>query len=1087
MKDRKNNEKRSLSNNIRYLMITVLLAMSSLAYTYAQEKNITGNITDESGETVIGASVGVKGTTAGTLTDMDGNFTLKVKDSDILVISYVGYHSQEIEVAGKSDFKIVLKEDAHMLEEMVVVGYGTVKKSDLTGAVSRMDAEKIGERPIARVEQALQGAMPGVQVRTITGEPGQDLNIRVRGAASINASSNPLYVVDGVPTSTLIGLNPTDIASMEVLKDAASAAIYGSRGSNGVIIITTKSGKSGKPKISFSASYGIQNLENKLDLLDGKEWIDFYIKYNDANYLNLAKNRGVTNARISDPNDVRMKNIGGSVSKPNYNVMLDDRWFNYVSQGVRDAHTYKQTDEQLAMLDWQDKFYRTAPVMDFNVTLSGGSDNTTYLFSVGYFDQDGIATGTNYKRMSVRANVESKINKWLTAGIKLAPTYSKRAGGGRANGKDSEAHRVLASSPVSLADVGYMTNVEPNEKYPWAGTPSSPWYVMKKNLRNDDEVRVAATGYLRLTPMEGLQIEGTAATNYYDNDGQTYSYTGASGSWTQGEGAASSGGHNTTRRFDNTLLQAVANYTKSIGKHNMNFMLGTSMEESNWGYDTNQTFNKPFPDDAFPESIDGSIVPVGTDIVTKAIPDRMISYFGRVQYDYDNKYLLTVSMRRDGGSVFGADNRWGTFPAVSGGWKISDEAFFKNLDLNFLNMLKLRASYGVTGNKEISRTAAYSLMSNVMYSGQFGYTSSSMGNPNLGWEKAKSTDVAMDIALFNNRIQMSLDWYTKKTTDLLYQVPVQGASGFTKIWDNLGDIKNNGFEIELNTRNITGEFSWSTSFNFSYNKNEVKSLGTDDTPIYSGFASNNNSNVLEVGRPINTFYMYDAIGVWKNQKEIDDYSAAHGGKPVTFNGKTINPGDIRYRDVNNDGIFTEADDRDYLGSPTPTCTYGMTNTLTYKDFDLSILLTAQTGGKIFGIIGRAIDRPGQGPMTNAFDWWKNAWWSEDQPGDGKTPYPLSTTTGTAIDSRWLYSSDYLRIKNITLGYTIPINKNIVSSARVYTSIENLLTISNYDGGYSPEAANSGSKNAPGGGSALGIDYGSYPLARTFTIGLNLTF
>lgn len=1085
MKDKKNNQKRS--NNIRYLMMTFLLAMSSLAFTYAQEKNITGTIIDETGETVIGASVRVKGTSTGAITDMDGNFTIKVKDSDILVISYIGYHTQEIEVAGKSNLKIVLKENAHMLEELVVVGYGTVKKSDLTGSVSRMDAEKIGERPIARVEQALQGAMPGVQVRTITGEPGQDLNIRVRGAASINASSNPLYVVDGVPTSTLIGLNPSDISSMEVLKDAASAAIYGSRGSNGIIIITTKSGKSGKPKISFNASYGIQNLENKLDLLTGEEWIDFYIKYNDAYYLSQAKNRGVTNARISDSNEVRMQNIGGKISVPNYNVVLDDRWFNYVSQDVRDTHTYKQTDEQLAMLDWQDKFYRTAPVMDYNVTLSGGSDNTTYLFSVGYFDQDGIAVGTNYKRMSIRTNIESKINKWLTAGIKLAPTYSKRAGGGRANGKDSQAHYVLASSPVSLANAGYMTNVEPNERYPWAASLSSPWYVMKKNLRNDDEVRVAATGYLKITPLEGLQIEGTAATNYYDKDGQTYSYSSISGSWTQGEGATSSGGHNTTRRFDNTLLQVVGNYTRSIGKHNMNVMLGASMEESNWGYDTNQTFNKPFPDDAFPESIDGSKVPVGNDIVTKATPDRMISYFGRIQYDYDSKYLLTVSMRRDGGSVFGTNNRWGTFPAVSGAWKISDETFFKNFDIKFLNMLKLRASYGVTGNKDISRTAAYSMMSSVMYSGQFGYASSTLGNPDLGWEKAHSTDLAMDIALFNNRIQMSLDWYTKKTTDLLYQVPVQGASGFTKKWDNLGDIKNKGFEIELNTRNITGKFSWSTSFNFSYNKNKVLSLGTDNTPIYSGFATNNNSNVLEVGRPINTFYMYDAIGVWKNQKEINEYSAAHGGKPVTFNGKVIKPGDIRYRDVNDDGIFTEADDRDYLGSPTPTCTFGMTNTFTYKDFDLSVLLTAQTGGKIFGILGRAIDRPGQGPQTNAFRWWKNAWWSEDQPGDGKTPYPLSTTTGTAIDSRWLYSSDYLRIKNITLGYTIPINKNFVSSARLYTSIENLLTISSYDGGYSPEAANSGSNSAPGGGSALGIDYGSYPLARTFTIGLNLTF
>lgn len=281
-------------------------------------------------------------------------------------------------------------------------------------------------------------------------------------------------------------------------------------------------------------------------------------------------------------------------------------------------------------------------------------------------------------------------------------------------------------------------------------------------------------------------------------------------------------------------------------------------------------------------------------------------------------------------------------------------------------------------------------------------------------------------------------------------------------------------------------FKWSTTFNFSYNQNEVKSLGIDDTPIYSGFDKSNFSNVLEVGRPINTFYMYEAIGVWMNQKEIDDFSAAHGGKAVTFSGKQIKPGDIRYRDVDGSGDFT-TDDKTYLGSPTPKCTYGMTNTFSYKDFDLSILLTAQTGGKILGLIGRAIDRPGQGPSTNAFAHWKNAWWSEENPGDGKTPYPLSTTTGATIDSRWLYSSDYLSIKNITLGYNVPINKSIISNARVYFSAENLATFTSYDGGYSPEASNSGSSSAPGGSAALGLDYSSYPLARTFTIGLNLTF
>ena len=1057
----------------RSLLAALFLCMSIMVF--AQTKTITGTVVDEKGESIIGATVSVKGTTTGTMTDLDGKFSISVNNNDVLTVSYVGYAEQSVSIAGKNEIRIVMKEDSHVLDEFVVIGYGVVKKSDLTGAVSKMNAESIGERPLARVESALQGSMPGITVRTITGEPGQDMQIRVRGAASVSASSDPLYVIDGVPSSTLVGLNPSDIQSMEVLKDAASAAIYGSRGSNGVIMVTTKKGKSGKTKVSFSASYGIQMLQNKLDLLSGEEWIDFYTRYNDANYLNLAKNNKVTNASIKDDNATRLKNIGAK--NPNYSVILDDRWQHYLSPEMVASHTFGATDERLAMLDWQDNFYRTAPVMDYNINLSGGNDNTTYLFSLGYFDQDGIATG------------DSKINKWLSVGMKLAPSYSIKDGAGRANGKDSEAHRVLASSPVSPSDVGYNTNIEPNDRYPWAGSSSSPTAVMKRNKRRDYDARVSAIGYIRVNPLEGLQVEGTASTTYTDLDGQTYSYSDVTGNWNLGEGVNSSGGHNTRRKFDNTLLQLVANYNNSFNeKHNLTLMAGMSTEQNQWGFETNQSFNKPFPNDAIDGSFDGNNLPIGTDKVTELTPDRLVSYFGRVQYDYMGRYLLSASVRRDGGSVFGSQNRWGTFPALSAAWKVSEESFFKGLNIsNVIDQFKLRVSYGATGNKQINGTNAYTLLSSVMYAGANGYSPSSLGNSNLGWEKANSTDLAFDLSMFNNRIQMSVDWYTKNTKDLLYEVPIPLASGYGTYWDNLGNIKNNGFEFELTTHNINkGLFKWSTTFNFSYNQNEVKSLGIDDTPIYSGFDKSNFSNVLEVGRPINTFYMYEAVGVWMNQNEIDDFSAAHGGKAVTFSGKQIKPGDIRYRDVDGSGDFT-TDDKTYLGSPTPKCTYGMTNTFSYKDFDLSILLTAQTGGKILGLIGRAIDRPGQGPSTNAFAHWKNAWWSEENPGDGKTPYPLSTTTGATIDSRWLYSSDYLSIKNITLGYNVPINKSIISNARVYFSAENLATFTSYDGGYSPEASNSGSSSAPGGSAALGLDYSSYPLARTFTIGLNLTF
>ena len=627
-----------------------------------------------------------------------------------------------------------------------------------------------------------------------------------------------------------------------------------------------------------------------------------------------------------------------------------------------------------------------------------------------------------------------------------------------------------------------MTNVQPNERYGWADTNSSPIYTLESMIRQDRTLRMVGNAFLRITPFEDFRVELSAAANYLDLDGNTYTFSSASSKWSNGEGQNSGGAH-TTSRIWNTLLQAVANYDHTFDKHGVSAMLGFSSEQSSLGYKTEQSFSSPFPNDAITGTFDGSKVKPKANTVTEQTPNKLLSTFGRLQYNYDERYMISGSLRFDGGSVF-ANNKWGVFPAVSGGWLISNEKFFKNWDQKWLNTLKLRASYGVTGNNSISNTASYATLTSSIYGGAPGYYTNSLGNADLGWEKTHSTDIAVDLGFLNNRIQLSLDWYTKNTTDLLYQVPVEGASGFSTIWDNLGDIHNEGFEIELNTHNLTGEFTWDTSFNMSYNKNEVKKIGTDNTPVYSGW-SNNESNILTVGKAVNTYYMYDAIGVWKSQAEIDAYSAAHGGEPVTFEGTKIQPGDVRYRDVNNDGKFDKENDRDYLGSPTPKFVFGLTNRFTYKNFDLSVLLTAQTGGKIYGLLGRAIDRPNMGAKSNVMGHWRDAWWSEDEPGNGSVPYIFSTTTSSAIDSRWLYSSNYLRIKNLTFGYKLPINPKFVSYARVYLSIENLAKWDSYYGGYSPEAANVGS--GPGGATALGLDYGGYPNARTFTFGINVNF
>ena len=908
----------------------MLLLISCHLNILAQGKIITGVILDKTGETVIGASVLVKGTTNGTITDVDGNFTLNnVQENAVLQVSFVGYKNQDIALKGQSNVKVTLEEDTEVLDEVVVIGYGSVKKSTLTGAVAKMDTKGIQDRPLARPETALQGQLAGVTVRTTTGEPGADMQIRVRGAASVNANSDPLYVVDGVPMTTLSGINPADIASIEVLKDAASAAIYGSRGSNGVVIVTTQKGKTGKPKVSFNASVGFQTLEKKIDLLSATEWMEFRTRWNDAYYLSEAQKKGITNASIRDDNATRLANVGVKAGTDNaYLYILDDRWFNYLSQDMRDSHTYTPTSESLSLLDWQDEVYRTAIVQDYSLNVSGATDNVSYLFSGGYMNQEGLATGTGYKRFSFRANVESKINKYLSIGMNLAPTYIVTDGSGRANGKDSQAHKTLSSAPVSEPGVGYMTYVQPNGRYGWADTTSSPSYILNTDISQNRTLRMVGNAFLRITPFQDFRVELSAAANYYDLDGNKYSFSSSGKGWAKGEGQSSSGSHSTSRIW-NTLLQAVANYDHTFNKHGVSAMLGFSSEQSSLGYKTEQGFKAPFPNDAITGSFDGSKVAAGTNTVTEQTPNKLLSTFGRLQYNYDERYMLSGSLRFDGGSVFGVNNKWGVFPAISGGWIISNEKFFKNWDQKWWNTLKIRASYGVTGNNSISNTAAYATLTSSVYGGAAGYYTSSLGNADLGWEKTHSTDIAVDLGFLNNRIQLSLDWYTKNTTDLLYQVPVEGASGFSTIWDNLGDIHNEGFEIELNTHNLTGNFKWDTSFNMSYNKNEVKKLGTDNTPIYSGFSGSNYSNILTVGKAVNTYYMYDAIGVWKNQAEIDAYSAAHNGQPVTFEGKQIQPGDIRYRDVNNDGKYDKDNDRDYLGSPTPKFVFGMTNRFSY--------------------------------------------------------------------------------------------------------------------------------------------------------------
>ena len=1052
--------------SVCYKALVALVATLTIGVAaYAQTAG--GKVIDANGEAIIGAAVMVPGTTNGVSTDIDGNFQINVAPGTTLEVSCIGYVTKT--VAAAANMRVVLEEDTTLLEETVVIGYGSVKRSDLTSAVSKMDSKGLADRPLTRAESALQGQLAGVNVQTTNNEPGADPVIRVRGAASMSAGNDPLYIIDGVPNNTLQGVSPSDIASIEVLKDAASAAIYGSRGSNGVIIVTTKTGQKGAPQVSFNASIGVATMERKMDVLTPVEFLDYRLKYIDAQY---ARDYGGL------PSDSNAERIAKGVKVNDFNNLFDDRWLQYLSPEVQAAHTYDNTKGELALIEWQDYVYSPAAVQNYSVNVSGASDRTNYMFSLGYSDQNGLGGVINYKRINARANIETKINNWVTVGLNLAPSFIIHRGANSMNGKDKLGTNVLNQMPAAEPEAGVMTSYYPYLKYDWSGAN-----VMYKQYYIDTAatqrgLRMQGTTFIRITPMKDLSITGTASANYYTNDtNQFTNNTVIKGNWlTSAEGVKSSASHSTAWSLS-TLLQVVANYNKSFGKHNIDLMAGTSAESGNIGWSTSQSFSN-LANDSITGSFSGnntSTTPtVKGSSYTEKTPTMLYSVFARAQYNYGSKYLFSATIRRDGYSRFGKNNKWGWFPSASAGWVVSQEPFFKDANLDWWNSFKLRASYGETGNYGVGESAAYSTLSANSYNDANAYFAGSFGNSDLGWEHTKSVDIAADMAFLNNRIQVSVDWYNKLTEGLLYSVPVPSIFGTSKITQNLGSIRNSGIELELNTHNYqTSDFSWSTSFNVSYNHNEVLQLGKENTTVYG--KSNGQYNALEVGMPMYYFFGLKCLGVWETQAEIDQYIKETGLTPK-YSNKNVKPGDLRHEDIDGNGNITDGD-RQYLGKPTPDFIYGMTNTFRWKNFDASILFTAQTGGQIYGAIGRANDRAGNGNY-NVLGWWQDCWWSEEEPGNGMVPSPLSTVKPDG-DSRFVESSDYFRIKNITLGYTIPFKKAI-SSARVYLSVENVLLLSSYYHGYTPEATTQGN-NFPG------FDFGAFPAARTFTAGININF
>lgn len=1063
----------------------LLLALA----THAQERQINGRVLDDStGQGLANITVTIAGDDKGTQTDQSGNFRLTVPRESLkgrFIISSVGYTTQTIGIA--QDLVIRLKKELRVLDDVIVIGYGTQKKKNVTGAVSSFDARKLEERPVQRVDQALVGQLAGVTVKSTTGVPGKALSIQVRGSGSISGGNEPLYVIDGFPLSVnssntangnfstgnpLDNINPNDIENIQVLKDASAAAIYGSRASNGVVLITTKRGQSGKPKINFNLYGGYNQAQKKLEMMDGDEWIAHATEIINAQYL---VKYGSTGATINDDRATRLAKNGG-VFDPNY--ILDPRWSMPGHPGLR-------------YIDWQDLIERKGQIQNYQVSASGGNDAVKYYMSGNFANQDGFVIGLGYRSYSLRANLEINASKNLKFGVNIAPTYSITQDPG-IDGKDNIFHQSLSLAPVQEDTMGFYPNALGNGQYVYSSTTNSPYAKLQFNKGTTKRYRTLGTIFGDYQIINGLNFRSSVNLDNTDNIATTYvpyitggtqsarTFTGANNLL-----AGTSGTYNSYRRQtfvnENTLT-----YNKLFHKvHSVNLLAGFSYNLDRLDR-TTMSSNGGFTNASI-QTLNGAAAVTGNTSSTQSV---LISYFSRLLYGYKDKYFLSASLRRDGSSRFGINNQYGIFPSASLKWIVTEENFMKTVTV--LSDLRLRASFGVNGNNSFGVNSSLSLPNDypsIATIGSAGYAFGTtqaavigqapnvLANPDLKWEKSQTYDFGLDFGFFNNRITGSFDYYNKLNTDLLLNVQVPEVTGFQTYLTNIGSVRNIGQELEITTRNMIGKFQWSTSFNITHNTNKILELAPGQTQIIIPNGFTVSDQILRVGSPLNSIYVLKVIGFLSADdiaKKLPQYT-------------TQQEGDFKFQDLNGDGVISEAD-KQIVGHPNPDYTYGITNTFRYKAFDLSVLVQGQWGGSIYSQLGRAITRPGQGRSDNHPESFVNRWKSPTDQGEGRFGKAYSSYNNPITAATdWLYSSDYVRVRNITLGYNLKsvIKKSFVQNARLYFTLENFFGHDKYYNGLNPEASNTAvSSNSayPEAG-----DYGALPLAKSMILGLNITF
>ena len=969
---------------------------------------ITGRVTSsEDNEGLPGANVIVKGTTQGTVTDVNGNYSIEVPSAEsVLVFSSVGYQKEEVAVGVKTVIDMVLSPDIKALQEIVVVGYGTQKKSDLTGSVASVNDEDLTAYPSTNAVQALQGRAAGVTVQSVNGEPGGDYKIRVRGATSINASSDPLIVVDGLVGGMMPP--PEDIASIEVLKDASASAIYGSRAANGVVMVTTKSGKLGKARVDINSYYSFQHEIGRLDLLNAHDF---------AEYINEARN--------SNFYDVNAQNID---------------------------------------TDWQ-LIFRPGHTQNHQVSVSGGSDKIKYYVSGVYFDQGGVIKNSDYDRFSLTSNLKFDLNDHIRINLNSILQSSKnegvltQTGGGVTNAGVVTAAQRFDPNLGILDENGDYTKSKVGIaafENPMAVIDGREEEIRQDNIQTNLKAEFDITKGLVFNSTFGVIIRN-------QRDGVYNNRISNLGEGTNGLGNLSYG-----RNF-NFLTEQYLNYKFSLNEKN-NFDATAGYSYQDFKNESFSASNAGFLTDALGYWNLG----VGTNLQAPSssyTESKIASFYGRLNYNYDNRYFLTVTGRYDGASQFSEGNQWSFFPSGAFSWNISNEGFYPQNDV--LSVLKFRTSYGLTGNQAINPYQSLARISSTFFVLNNASVSSvrptAIANKDLTWETTAQFDVGLDLEFFDGRINMTGDYYYKKTNDLLFSVPIPSFSGYQNRLENLGEIENKGFELQINSKNLISKLAWSTGLNLTLNQNKVLSLPNNVDIIYASapsFTGAVENSILRVGEPVGSFYGYVYEGVYQ---EGDDFIP--GGAFETT------PGGEKFADLDNNGVL-DSNDRKIIGNPNPKAVWGLNNDFSYKGFNLNIFFQASTGGDMLNLVKMELDRlsGNSNATTDALKRWTPENTNTDVPKAASGRVPRTST-------RFVEDGSYIRLKNVSLGYDFPsdlISKLKVSSARIYVSGQNLLTFTNYSG-VDPEVAFRSSNTN------LGLDYGSYPNTIAYTVGINLGF